>query len=75
MIRIPGMPEWLGTGDARKEDGLNRDLSKILNYPLLLQLRSGYIYYALGTQEPEEDTTGEAADGVRRGLWTPIYDL
>ena len=36
--------------DARREDGLNMDLSKILNYPLLLQLTSGNIYLALGTQ-------------------------
>ena len=34
MIRIPDAR----IPDARREDGLNMDLSKILNYPLLLQL-------------------------------------
>ena len=27
MIRIPGMPEWIDTGDARREDKLNKDSS------------------------------------------------
>ena len=77
MIRIPGTPEWIDTGDARRKDGLDPDLSKTLNYPLLLQLSgtAGYIYYALRTQGQRRIRPGKAADGVRRGLWTPIYDL
>jgi len=46
VIRIPDAR----IPDARREDGLNMDLSKILNYPLLLQLTSGNIYLALGKQ-------------------------
>ena len=38
MIKIPDTPELINTGNARREDELNKDLSEIPNCPPLLQL-------------------------------------